>query len=1082
MNNNLNIHIISAGAGTGKTQRLADILVEKIAAGEVPPEKILATTFTNKAAAELEERVRQKLVSEGHLEAARRLRAARIGTVNSVCGRLITEWWHILGLSPEVRVVEETEAAQILREALGCVMQESELQELTALGERLSMYRTDGSEDKKDKWLELISAVVGFVQQNAMTAEELDAFAQKSGEKYDTLLQDLIKQTNLQAADFDLLRFTDAVQNLEKALAKEKKPPQKTKDFLDKAQKLLQNWQAGRGFIWNDWADLAAADYGTRISDEVKAAAAKVQRLARCHIACPQLRQDLQRAIALVFALAKRVLQTYKERKSQLGVIDFRDQEALALQLLEQPEVVEQLREEIKLVLVDEFQDTSPIQLAIFLKLAEIAQQSYWIGDRKQAIYGFRGTDPVLMEAVIQEIIRSGGAPEILQKSYRSRPALVRLTAEIFAPAFSAYGIEQAEVALSPAEEEEPAGLGPIVEYWDLRKPEDAQSITQEQMSAAIATGVSQLLQGPGAAQVRDLLTGEVRPARPGDIAILCRTHNECARVAAALRARGLPVAYPGEDIILTPEGQAALAAFALWIKPYDSLAKAQLLRLAQFPADGNSWLQQLLQESGSAALDSLSPVAEVLQARKNNPQGILCGPVRALDLALEAAGIRELCLRWSDASLRLDNIERLRAQAAAYVHACEKRGESCSPARLLAYLWGGLSQTASLADEPALNDAVVVSTMHSAKGLEWPIVVLALLAGGVENKLWNVQLISEAATVNLHNPLAQRWIRFLPYPYDERRTRADLHTFVHASYDAEQARWRQQAEELRLAYMAWTRARDRVLVAVEKEKLTTLNHCFQAVKCPNTGALLIAREPVQALCEQWDAEVLVRELCGTEAAAAEPSSASSWYVAPGEARLYPPAVVHASEIAQTGTVLEVLNLHEYSGILGQPDEQAFRALGEAVHGFLAADNPAWPAEQRESLAQEILERWQVADYLHAAQLRQFSDTLHQWIQQQYPGARILREWPLSYREENGTLVVGTADLILEMPTEIVVIDYKTFPGGYDQALNQVVQYGGQLQAYATALQRLYPEKSIHTFIYLPVSGRLFRLAMEASA
>ena len=71
------------------------------------------------------------------------------------------------------------------------------------------------------------------------------------------------------------------------------------------------------------------------------------------------------------------------------------------------------LAERIDLVLVDEFQDTSPIQLAIFLALAEVSPRSVWVGDQKQAIYGFRGTDPALMDAVIEQIL-AGAEPEVV--------------------------------------------------------------------------------------------------------------------------------------------------------------------------------------------------------------------------------------------------------------------------------------------------------------------------------------------------------------------------------------------------------------------------------------------------------------------------------------------------------------------------------------------------------------------------------------------------------------------------------------------------------------------------------------------
>src|SRR5204862_4090544 len=128
---------------------------------------------------------------------------------------------------------------------------------------------------------------------------------------------------------------------------------------------------------------------------------------------------------------------------------DFVDQEALALELLRREDVRAALQGQLDLVLVDEFQDTSPLQLAIFLELASLARQSVWVGDQKQAIYGFRGTDPALMDAVIESLTAISTDPELvlaaveavgkhakletLSVSYRSRPELVHLTSDVFA-------------------------------------------------------------------------------------------------------------------------------------------------------------------------------------------------------------------------------------------------------------------------------------------------------------------------------------------------------------------------------------------------------------------------------------------------------------------------------------------------------------------------------------------------------------------------------------------------------------------------------------------------------------------------
>jgi superfamily I DNA/RNA helicase len=108
------IEIISASAGTGKTYRLADELCTHILSGAARPEAILATTFTNRAADERRSRIRARLIREGRVREARRLDAARIGTVNSVCGQLVADFTFELGLSPDLRVLDEEAAAAAL--------------------------------------------------------------------------------------------------------------------------------------------------------------------------------------------------------------------------------------------------------------------------------------------------------------------------------------------------------------------------------------------------------------------------------------------------------------------------------------------------------------------------------------------------------------------------------------------------------------------------------------------------------------------------------------------------------------------------------------------------------------------------------------------------------------------------------------------------------------------------------------------------------------------------------------------------------------------------------------------------------
>src|SRR5450755_2496545 len=124
------IRFISAGAGSGKTYKLTEILYGLLTEQKVRPAGVIATTFTNKAAAELREPVRGYLVEKGQHQLATAIGQARIGTVNSVCGGLLARFAFDAGLPPEQRVLDQERAGQILKEAMDLVTEGPMLAEL----------------------------------------------------------------------------------------------------------------------------------------------------------------------------------------------------------------------------------------------------------------------------------------------------------------------------------------------------------------------------------------------------------------------------------------------------------------------------------------------------------------------------------------------------------------------------------------------------------------------------------------------------------------------------------------------------------------------------------------------------------------------------------------------------------------------------------------------------------------------------------------------------------------------------------------------------------------------------------------
>src|SRR5450759_5079400 len=173
---------ISAGAGSGKTYRLTALLHDMLIDGRVRPSGILATTFTNKAAAELRERVRSHLIKKGQYALATAIGQARIGTVNSVCGNMLARFAFEAGMPIEQRVLDESRAAQILNEAIDEVIEGRTLTDLLTVARRLSL-DTAARGDGGDPWMTALRDIVSQARANAIGPDELRTFGARNAEQ-----------------------------------------------------------------------------------------------------------------------------------------------------------------------------------------------------------------------------------------------------------------------------------------------------------------------------------------------------------------------------------------------------------------------------------------------------------------------------------------------------------------------------------------------------------------------------------------------------------------------------------------------------------------------------------------------------------------------------------------------------------------------------------------------------------------------------------------------------------------------------------------------------------------------------------
>jgi ATP-dependent helicase/nuclease subunit A len=1042
------IRLISASAGSGKTHRLVDELERAITRERNPvrPEAVIATTFTVKAASELRERVRSRLLESGQVDKAQRLGAARIGTVNAVCAQLVTDFAFELGISPEVQVLDEIAAEQAFGRALSSVVSithEEGSRVVEPTSEAGAALIELAERWQKLDWFEDVRQIAGLARGNALDSKALEECAVRS-------LESLLAYFGPAEPDGNALE-----RNLERALDDFLVAPldetQKTKGVVEFARAAHTRLKARRPLSWWDWAKLASAETGAKSRqyyDPVRVA-------ARGHERHPLLRADLEQCIRHVFTLAARALDAYESYKRAWGLMDFVDQEARALELLARPEVQDILREQVDLVLVDEFQDTSPLQLEIFLALSRLAPQSVWVGDQKQAIYGFRGTDPALMDSAIAALVEHSGreAQETLQYSWRSRAELVRLTSDVFAPAFDLTGIPAERVRLEPAPQisARPDTMGAVIENWVLNtknKDDDA---------AALAAAVGELLEDKGV-RVRDVLSDEQRRARPGDLAVLCRSNANCARVTQALENAGIRAVRPRTGLMRTPEARLVLAGLRLWVDVRQPLAAAEIGRLLVHPDAADEWLNAVIDAPG-AAYANQGEVERIAEAREKLSDA---GPLAAFDAVMEAVGAREVCLRWGASAQRLANLDALRALVSRYAGECEIEGEAATVAGLVASL---MSLAGEQTDEQATlsrEDAVTVGTLHSAKGLEWPITVLHEIDSAHKPTAFGVHVVCDREGFDFGAPLGGRWIRYWPDPYAP-QTGTALHDSVRNGPEHDVAARRDAGETLRLLYVGWTRARDRLVLTGRPGKAIgrTLG-----LLCDRDGKPLLS-EPA-ASCTWAGRPVTVQIRSAVPASPIPPAPEAGLGCDSAGPRQFAPARANISQLEWTGSVgaVEVLG----PGLFIQlPVEWA--ALGSAVHAFIAADRPALDFAERLAMATAMLKHWSVQGAVRPDALVEASGALNAWLTGNWPNAIQHREWPLRMRQEDGTELTGYADLVLMDEESFALVDYKCLAGSREEALAACAKYAGQVGTYAEVIARATGKRPTGCFVHLVAQG-----------
>ena len=1035
-----NIEMINASAGSGKTYSLTARVVEILKSG-LAPESLMATTFTNRAAAELRERIRFHLLKSHQSEEANRIYDGFIGTVNSICARLLKEYALEAGMSPAVDVMPEEDGTKIFKIAIDSVINQY-ADQMESAARRLELDGRGSGHRSTADWRDHVKEIVDLARDNKLGPDALRACCVGS---WDTL-QDILGEPLTTDIDYALQEaLALAINHLDKIEPLTKTTQGALETLKDCAKRFKNN-----RLTWSDWTRLAklnTAKDGQEIVAPVTAIADQV-------IQHPRFQNDVKQIIEGGFACAIQALDLYEAFKREHGLMDFVDQETRVLDLAQHNGAFrESLRDRIQLLMVDEFQDTSPIQLALFLSLHELAGHSVWVGDPKQAIYGFRGTDPQLMDEVVALMKES----QVLNYSWRSRENLLAFTNALFSRVFHEMG--EAKVCLKVPNERAMKARDGWLETWHLT----AKNADDE--AAALANGVRNLLE-------------RFEQIKPGDVAVLCRANDKCTKIAARLEELGVRVSVGQGALLDTRECQLALAALRYMNNSGDTVALAEIIHMSPGCAASAGWLTALMTEPGEAiSLWRAEPQIAALDEGRTRVKHWT--PLEALEQAIDRIDLLRTLKSWPNPGLAISNLDALRGTCREYIDQCASHRGAATIEGFVAYLQESNPEQAQGSGEQTVN----ILTYHGAKGLEWPWVVLTGLDASPRADVFGVH-IEAAAQFDPVDPLANRKIHYWPWPFGAQKKYPALDEKIDDLPLKKIIEDKSEREEQRLLYVGMTRARDGLVMAIRK----TANKSGEKLK---TGWLDALKGADGKSVIEWSTDTDTRtievgsvsipinvleygpqslELPGLVTEEVQYLPALS-----GISTDFPPARVAPSSLVEfagdSSTTLETISRFSRITIKGSPEMDE---LGSAVHAYLAVDNDGMTEELKMQLAHSIITRWGVNLAIDPAEVVAAGNRLKEFMDKQYPGYKAFKEWPISLRNDAGQLMQGWIDLLLESPDGYVIIDHKSYPGPDSE--ERVKKYVPQLRNYKEAVEKATGKPVIDMLLHLPISGLFIRV------
>ena len=1022
-----NTTFVSAGAGSGKTYRLTQDIAKIIADGKCQAEQIILTTFTEAAAKELREKVRSTLYSKGLYEAAMNIDNAAIGTIHSIAYQFVSRYWYLLGISANVSIMDNDGSKFCISQSLASLPTEVDLDlfEEIFISFNITKYANDKYSPNPDFWKDELKSIIDKTVELCIDEKQLEEAKEESKK----LLADVFKWNNKSISGEDIYTILKYAKECLKVSRNSK-----SKETIEKNINLVTSTEGKYVHIQAIYQLASIIKSDSQTKKQQPHIAQFFEDLYESLPASVQVRNLVESYIDTIFRLAIQWKKDYEEFKRKRCLLDFSDLLQKFHELLQKEEVVADIKSRYKVAFVDEFQDCSPLQVKSFERLSEFMEQSVWVGDIKQAIYGFRGTNPELIESVINKVKqeKDGNMPDRLEHCWRSNETIVKLVNNIFCDKVFKGQLDDKLIRLDMPDRTEN----------DPPKPQERDLQHMHFVCKEAASEPKAL-----AKKVEELISSGT--FKPNEIAILYRTNPEVTKCTKALKEFG--IAYNArfdnetdkdkENVDDVSSFINAVVSFAA--RGDNELSKAIIANRIEQGYSTSELLTNRLQFIESDAKDWLSDlniIGRISDIRKAIGNQSVSAAIETMVVELNLA---DLIKRIDPSAPTHNYCAALQSKASTYEGLCANFGLSSTLVGFVKYL------KEHPIEYPGDDNGVSVMTYHKSKGLEWPCVILCSLNNtpvdpkkaffGVLTN--NTEGVTELRLV----PSAIKDIcKNLMDRFYNNKFFKDIHD---ATID----------EAKRLMYVGMTRPKEQLILTTYGSK--NGDAWLTSIGCDSINSHSIA-SVINWGDSNWNhiAETYAAPISGTDGDISKTTDADgaeySILKQPAERLSFDAKFVSPSKAKganQHYTVEQCANFAKR--ISASAADGKDNTIGNFIHHVMCL----WNGDK--GIIETLAKRYDVSVDVEAVATSVAN--FWSWMEKTYGKAtQVDRELPFSFVNESGQVVTGEIDLVYRTTEGDVLVDYKTHQGSPAHLTDESndfhtgKKYGAQIALYEEALKR----------------------------